>query len=80
VENFIDKTEIGYNIFTTKRAVGIYGYKYILSKINLDTILFIKKYYSDYLMKHYERRGDYDVQLVFDVDLYGLFFERVFHL
>lgn len=63
VDNFIDKVEFGYNIFTTKRPVGIYGYKYILEKINLDTIVFIKKYFADYLFKKYERRGDYDVEL-----------------
>lgn len=70
VENFVDTIGIGYNIFTTKRSVGVFGYKYFLSKLNLDNVLFLKKYYADLLFKKYERRGDYDVADEPDKDLH----------
>ena len=82
VDNFIDKTEIGYNIFQTKRTPQVYGYKYILEKVSLDSITFIKKYYSDFLTKKYERRGDYDVRqpLALTKDKHRIFVDRLVHI
>lgn len=61
VDNFIDNDGIGFNIYSTKRTAGIYGYRYLLEKVNIDTIIFIKKYFAEYLIKNYERRGEYEV-------------------
>jgi hypothetical protein len=61
VDNFLDKDEIGFSIHSTKRTAGIYGYKYLLTKINIDTVIFMKKYFADYLFKRYERKGEYEV-------------------
>lgn len=62
VDNFIEKDEIGFGVYSTKRTAGIYGYKYLLTKVNIDTVIFIKKYFSECLFKRYERRGEYEVQ------------------
>jgi len=62
IDNFIDETEIGLNIFTTKRQSGVFGYRFILEKINIDTVSFIKKYFAEYLTKRFEKKGDFDVR------------------
>ena len=61
IDNFIEKHVEEYNIYTLKRDINAFGYRHILNLVNIDTIIFLKKYMFDYINKKYERRQDYDV-------------------
>lgn len=79
IENFLDDKELGYSIYTTKRKVDIYGYKLILSKVNIENIQFIRRYMADSLQKKYEKRGEYEVRAVDPADRDRLLVERQLH-
>lgn len=79
IENFLDDNELGYSIYTTKRKVDIYGYKLILSKVNIENIQFIRRYMADSLQKRYEKRGEYEVRALDPADRDRLLAERQLH-